>query len=217
MNTEISIYSDVVCPWCYIGKTKLENAIQIWSSDHPGDRFTIQWKPFELNPHIPTEGEDRVQHLAKKFGSVERVKAIVKRTAEVAKSAGLEFKGSEEGRQPNTLLLHALVRRARNYQKESELAGVFFRKFFSEESDLTNERTILDCLKEVGISEAEFAEVKNDQNFLKEIALEEEEGRNLGITGVPFYIFNDKYAVSGAQESELFLKVFEQLEREGSA
>ncbi|EQA45295.1 DSBA-like thioredoxin domain protein [Leptospira broomii serovar Hurstbridge str. 5399] len=216
MKTEISIYSDVVCPWCYIGKKRLENAIEQWKVTHPSDSIQVNWKPFELNPDISSDGEDRVAHMVKKFGSLERIRSMTGRVADIAKEDGLFFSNLDKGHQPNTFILHALIRKAKQYDKESQLAEIFFRNFFSDGKNLSDESVILESLREAGIPETEFSSVKEDKLLLSEIEREEIEGKNMGVTGVPFYIFNEKYAVSGAQPVELFLQVFDRLESEGA-
>ncbi|TGK07587.1 DsbA family oxidoreductase [Leptospira semungkisensis] len=217
METTVSIYSDVVCPWCYIGKKRLEQAIEAWKANHPEDKIQVSWKPFQLNPDLPDEGEDRELHMVKKFGSLDRVKMMTQRVTDIAKEDGLQFSNILQGHQPNTFLLHALIRKARNYNKEAELAEIFFSKFFSESKNLSDDSVIKEGLAQVGMPEIELENVRNDAKLLSEIANEENEGKIMGVTGVPFYIFNDKYAVSGAQGPELFLQVFERLESEAGA
>ncbi|EMJ99038.1 MULTISPECIES: DsbA family oxidoreductase [unclassified Leptospira] len=214
METSISIYSDVVCPWCYIGKKRLEKAIESWEVDHPGDKIVVEWKPFQLNPDLPEKGEDREAHMVKKFGSLDRVKMMTQRVSDIAKEDGLQFSNILQGHQPNTLLLHALIRKARTYGKESELAEVFFQKFFSEEKNLSDDLIIRESLTQVGVPASELDEVRKDPSLFSRIETEENEGKMLGVTGVPFYIFNEKYAVSGAQPVDLFLQVFERLQSE---
>ncbi|TGL63490.1 DsbA family oxidoreductase [Leptospira sarikeiensis] len=214
METTISIYSDVVCPWCYIGKKRLEKAIESWESDHPEDKIKVSWKPFQLNPDLPEDGEDRESHMVKKFGSLDRVKMMTQRVSDIAKEDGLEFANILQGHQPNTFLLHALIRKARNYNKEAELAEVFFEKFFSQGKNLSDDSVLKESLTQLGIPESELDEVRNDPALRSQIHTEENEGKMLGVSGVPFYIFNEKYAVSGAQPSDLFLQVFERLRTE---
>lgn len=210
----MTIYSDVVCPWCYIGKKRLESAIEAWKVQNPGDQIKVSWKPFELNPDLPESGENREEHMVRKFGSLDRVKMMTQRVTDIAKEDGLNFSDILGGHQPNTFLLHALIRRARNYGKEAELAEVFFRNFFSDGKNLSEDSVLEEALQEVGIPKTELETVRKDEALLSEIKTEEIEGRELGVTGVPFYVFNEKYAVSGAQPSDLFLQVFEKLKTE---
>ncbi|PJZ57050.1 DsbA family oxidoreductase [Leptospira barantonii] len=216
METKIAIYSDVVCPWCYIGKKRLEDAISLRKKSHPDDNIEIEWKPFQLNPDLAPEGEDRVLHMTRKFGSIDRVKMMVQRVADIAQAEGLPFSVEQAGHQPNTFLLHALIRKAKETGKDSALAESFFRNFFAEGKNLSDSKTILECLQEVGMSEEDLNSVKGDEVLLKTIYEEEMQGRQLGVSGVPFFVFNEKYAVSGAQESALFLQLFERLEEENA-
>ncbi|AKP24617.1 Polyketide synthase [Leptospira interrogans serovar Manilae] len=214
METKIAIYSDVVCPWCYIGKKRLEDAISIRKKSHPDDKIEIEWRAFQLNPDLAPEGEDRILHMTRKFGSMDRVKMMVQRVADIANSENLPFLLEQEGHQPNTFLLHALIRKAKEYGKDSILSEIFFRKFFAEGKNLSDTNIILESLREAGIQEDDFYSVKENTILLQEVREEEQKGRELGVSGVPFFVFNEKYAVSGAQESNLFLQVFDRLESE---
>ncbi|KAA1269869.1 DsbA family oxidoreductase [Leptospira interrogans] len=214
METKIAIYSDVVCPWCYIGKKRLEDAISIRKKSHPNDKIEIEWRAFQLNPDLAPEGEDRILHMTRKFGSMDRVKMMVQRVADIANSENLPFLLEQEGHQPNTFLLHALIRKAKEYGKDSILSEIFFRKFFAEGKNLSDTNIILESLREAGIQEDDFYSIKENTILLQEVREEEQKGRELGVSGVPFFVFNEKYAVSGAQESNLFLQVFDRLESE---
>ncbi|EMO78842.1 DsbA family oxidoreductase [Leptospira kirschneri] len=216
METKIAIYSDVVCPWCYIGKKRLEDAISIRKKSHPDDKIEIEWRAFQLNPDLAPEGEDRILHMTRKFGSMDRVKMMVQRVADIANSENLPFLSEQEGHQPNTFLLHALIRKAKEYRKDSILSEIFFRKFFAEGKNLSDTNIILESLREAGIQEDNLYSVQKDTTLLQEVREEERKGRELGVSGVPFFVFNEKYAVSGAQESNLFLQIFDRLEDENS-
>ncbi len=214
VETKIAIYSDVVCPWCYIGKKRLEDAISIRKKSHPDDKIEIEWRAFQLNPDLAPEGEDRILHMTRKFGSMDRVKMMVQRVADIANSENLPFLLEQKGHQPNTFLLHALIRKAKEYGKDSILSEIFFRKFFAEGKNLSDTNIILESLREAGIQEDDFYSIKENTILLQEVREEEQKGRELGVSGVPFFVFNEKYAVSGAQESNLFLQVFDRLESE---
>ncbi len=216
VETKIAIYSDVVCPWCYIGKKRLEDAISIRKKSHPDDKIEIEWRAFQLNPDLAPEGEDRILHMTRKFGSMDRVKMMVQRVADIANSENLPFLSEQEGHQPSTFLLHALIRKAKEYRKDSILSEIFFRKFFAEGKNLSDTNIILESLREAGIQEDNLYSVQKDTTLLQEVREEERKGRELGVSGVPFFVFNEKYVVSGAQESNLFLQIFDRLEGENS-
>lgn len=216
VETKIAIYSDIVCPWCYIGKKRLEDAISIRKKSHPDDKIEIEWRAFQLNPDLAPEGEDRILHMTRKFGSMDRVKMMVQRVADIANSENLPFLSEQEGHQPNTFLLHALIRKAKEYRKDSILSEIFFRKFFAEGKNLSDTNIILESLREAGIQEDNLYSVQKDTTLLQEVREEERKGRELGVSGVPFFVFNEKYVVSGAQESNLFLQIFDRLEGENS-
>ncbi|RHX82241.1 DsbA family oxidoreductase [Leptospira yasudae] len=216
METKIAVYSDMVCPWCYIGKKRLEDAVELRKKSHPDDTIEIEWRAFQLNPDLSPEGEDRVLHMTRKFGSMDRIKMLVQRVADIATADGLPFSVEQAGHQPNTFLLHALVRKAKEFGKDSVLSELFFKKFFADGKNLSDPNIISETLKEAGLDENLLEAVKNDDALLQEIQEVEMRGRQLGVSGVPFFVFNEKYAVSGAQETNLFLQVFDQLEKENS-
>ncbi|XDD50375.1 DsbA family oxidoreductase [Leptospira sp. WS92.C1] len=213
METKISIYFDVVCPWCYIGKKKLEDAIGIRKQSHLEDSIQVKWKTFQLDPDLPMEGEDRELYLTRKFGSMDRVNTIIKKVEKIAKGEGLPFSSEQKGRQPNTFLLHALVRKAEEIGKDSDLVEIFFRNFFAEGKNLSDSQVILDSLNQVGMGKEDLNFVKQNEGFRQEIRKEELDGRRSGVSDVPYYLFNEKYAVSGTQESSLFLQLFDHLEK----
>ncbi|MCG6166376.1 DsbA family oxidoreductase [Leptospira sanjuanensis] len=216
METKIAVYSDMVCPWCYIGKKRLEDAVELRKKSHPDDTIEIEWRAFQLNPDLSPEGEDRLLHMTRKFGSPDRVKMMVQRVADIATADGLPFSVEQAGHQPNTFLLHALVRKAKEFGKDSVLSELFFRNFFADGKNLSDPNIVSETLKEAGLDENLLESVKNDETLLQEIQEVETRGRQLGVSGVPFFVFNEKYAVSGAQETNLFLQVFDQLEKENS-
>ncbi|EMO78371.1 DSBA-like thioredoxin domain protein [Leptospira kirschneri str. 200801925] len=197
-------------------KKRLEDAISIRKKSHPDDKIEIEWRAFQLNPDLAPEGEDRILHMTRKFGSMDRVKMMVQRVADIANSENLPFLSEQEGHQPNTFLLHALIRKAKEYRKDSILSEIFFRKFFAEGKNLSDTNIILESLREAGIQEDNLYSVQKDTTLLQEVREEERKGRELGVSGVPFFVFNEKYVVSGAQESNLFLQIFDRLEGENS-
>lgn len=194
----------------------MEDAIRLWKQSHPEDDVQVEWRAFQLNPDLPPEGEDRELHMGRKFGSMDRIQPMVQRVADIAEAEGLPFTKDQKGRQPNTFLLHALIRKAEEKGKSFELAEIFFRNFFAENKDLSDADAIRESLKEAGLDPEDLERVKNDRELLDEIRETEYQGRKLGVSGVPFFVFNEKYAVSGAQESALFLQVFDQLKNENS-
>lgn len=192
----------------------MEDAIFLWKQSHPEDEIHVEWRAFQLNPDLPPEGEDRELHMSRKFGSSDRIKPMVQRVADIAEAEGLPFATEQKGRQPNTFLLHALIRKAEEKGKAFELADIFFRNFFAQHKDLTDADVIRESLKEAGLDPEVLERVKNDRELLDEIRETEFQGKRSGVSGVPFFVFNEKYAVSGAQESALFLQVFDRLKTE---
>ena len=205
---KIDVVSDVVCPWCYIGKRRLEKAIAA-----AGDRFhfDVSYHPFELNPGIPQSGVNQREYLAEKFGGADRYEAITSRTAAMAAEEGIDMDFSKQTISPNTRKAHVLIAAAHGSGKQLAVAEAFFRAYFSEGVDLSDDQQLINVAVSAGLDRI-LAEAALEQPALAEaIEVQENEARKLGISGVPFYILNNAYGVSGAQTPETFLKVFDEL------
>jgi predicted DsbA family dithiol-disulfide isomerase len=207
----IDIVSDVACPWCYIGKNRLENAI-----NKTGDEFDfeVNFKPFQLDPTIPKEGLDRKTYFANKFGSDERVEEIYHRVESAGHSVGVDFKFREIPKAINTLPLHILLKSAEKEGFQQELAKAFFEAYMVKPQDLSNPLTIVNILKTFGWEENKTLELMNNEALAYEIKNEIAHYQQLGVSGVPFFIINNKYGISGAQPSESFISAFKSLNSE---
>lgn len=204
----IDVVSDVVCPWCYIGKKRLEKAIAESSGKY---RFEIAYHPFELNPDTPAAGLNQREHLADKFGGEERYESITNHTSGVAAQEGLEMNFAKQAVLPNTRKAHALIFAAQQSGKQLTVTEAFFKAYFTDGVDLSRDENLISVAQAAGL-EKEVAETAlQSDELLDSIAAQEVEMQKLGIRGVPFYIFNNEYGVSGAQAPETFLKVFEEL------
>ena len=204
----IDVYSDVVCPWCYIGKRRLEQALMRLGEQNVA--VTPTWRAFQLNPDMPAAGMTRKDYVETKFGGPERATQIYARVAAVGNEVGIPFQFEKIERQPNTINAHRLIRLAGEQGQQDAVAEALFRAFFLEFLDIGDVATLSEIAASAGLNrEAVYAYLSSDQGA----AAAQQEGavaRQLGITGVPFFVFGGKYAVSGAQSAEVLLQAFEQ-------
>jgi predicted DsbA family dithiol-disulfide isomerase len=208
---KIAVVSDVVCPWCYIGKRRLEKAV-----DQLKDRFDfdIAYYPFELNPEAPVSGIDNKKHLTEKFGSEAAYAQLTGNVARVAASEGLQFNFEKQKISPNTRNAHRLLLLAREYGKQLELTEAFFKAYFSDGVDLSKNESLQAIAAGVGLPGEKVKIFLESDTGRTEVVAAEKELQSMGITGVPFYIINDKYGVSGAQPTSAFLSAFENIGKE---
>ena len=194
----IDVVSDVVCPWCFIGKHRLEKALAL----RPGVAVEVHWRPYFLNDWIPREGMSREQYLTTKFGSPERYKGIAQRVTAAAAEEGLTYASDKMKRQPNTLDCHRLIRWAEGIGKAAEMKQKLMDLYFTQGADLTDRDTLVKAAADVGLdADTVRAALASDQD-VAEIEQEAQSAKTAGIEGVPCFIFGGKFAVSGAQSPE---------------
>jgi len=207
----IDVVSDVVCPWCYIGKKRLETAVDQLQSEY---NFDITFRPFQLDPTIPSAGVDYKTHLASKFGSEDQLVQIFQRVETIGESVGIDFKFREIPKAINTLPLHVLLKAAEEEGFQPELTKVLFEAYMVKPKDLSDINTLVAIMQPFGWSESKTRGILNDQTRVEAIKAEIKNYQQLGISGVPFFIINNKYGVSGAQTTETFLSAFQSLKPE---
>ena len=212
----VDIVSDTVCPWCYVGKRRFEEAL----ADRPPDLDVyVGWRPFQLNPDMPAEGMDRKAYLAAKFGGGERAGQIYAAIEEAGASTGLDFDFAGMARQPNTLDSHRLIDRAgRAAESPQSRPGLqdavverLFRACFMEGRDIGDRETLVELAAEAGMDADETRAYLASNEDAERIRQEDLMARQMGIQGVPCFIINRQFAVSGAQDPAVFLKAFEQV------
>ena len=198
----ISIYSDVICPWCYVGKRRLEAALRA-----PGmpQQLAVTWRPFELNPDMPAEGRERTAYRAAKFGPAKAQQLDQQMTA-TGREVGIIFAFDKQPRTPNTRLAHRLIWQAQRQGLEAQNALVdrLFKAYFEQGLDIGSKDVLLELANAAGLdpNDADFA--LDDDSSLEAVLDLEAAGVNLGIRGVPFFLLINKYAISGAQPSEVW-------------
>ena len=198
----VTIYSDVICPWCYVGKRRFEAALTA-----PGmpRKLAISWRPFELNPDMPEGGMERSAYRAKKFGS-EKSRQLDAQMTETGRDAGITFAFDKMKRTPNTRLAHRLIWHAEREGAEAQNAVVnrLFEGYFEQGLDIGQTEVLLNVAKEAGLDPVEVRAVLDDDGSLEAVLDLEDAGLRMGIQGVPFFILVNKYAISGAQPPELW-------------
>ncbi len=208
----IAIVSDIACPWCFIGKARLETAL---AAHGLTDRVAITWLPYELNPDMPAEGMDRTAYLNAKFGPGKR-KEIETRLSEAALESGVTFNWAKVTKSVNTRMAHMLVAAASTVQRGSEMKAALLKAYWQDGRDIGEIETLVSIATEQGFDEqAARDELSNDELRETVIGLEAH-AQQVGVTGVPFFIVNGKLAVSGAQTAEVWAQVFAQLEQDAA-
>ena len=199
---KIDVVSDVVCPWCYIGKRRLEKAIEALSDAY---EFEINYLPFELMPEMPVEGRNTRQHLVQKFGGEDRYREIINHVTEVAAGEGLKFDLFNQEKSPNTRSLHRIIHFAQQEQKQLAMVEAFFKAYFEDAIDLTNRQNVLQVAESAGLLRSSVEKILDNNEGEHELNALFHRNKLMGVSGVPFYVINDKFAVSGAQPAEVFI------------
>ena len=199
----LNVVSDVVCPWCYIGKRRLENAIALTKGDV---EVVVQWRPFFLNPWIPREGVDRKTYLETKFGSVDRYKGMASNVAAAAAEEGLEYNSTRINRQPNTIDCHRLIYWAEQTGKSGAMKQRLMDLYFKDGADLTHPEVLVAAAAECGLPAEEVRRQLAGDVDVELISQEAQAAADAGITGVPTFLLAGRYALSGAYPSEQLAK-----------
>jgi predicted DsbA family dithiol-disulfide isomerase len=210
---KIGVVSDVVCPWCYIGKRRLEKAIAELS---PRFTFEVEYFPFELNPQMPSHGVDQKDYLINKFGGEERYHQLTDHVTSIAAQEGLTFDYPAQKISPNTRNAHRLIQFAKEDQKQLAFVEALFKAYFTEGIDLSKTENLVAIAVAAGLDKEKTEAFLTSDAGKTEVELTELELQQSGITGVPFYVVDNKYGISGAQPSESFIKAFEEIASAGN-
>ena len=204
---KLDIVSDPICPWCYIGKTLLDQAL----AERPNHPFSINWHPFQLNPDMPREGMDRRAYLEAKFGGQEGAVQAYLPVVEKAKEAGLEinFEGIE--RTPNTLDAHRLIHWAGIEDRQMAMAVALFKAYFEEGRDIGDRDVLADLADGLDMDAAVVRRLLDSDADEQAILERDKQFREMGITSVPTFIVNGQHAVPGAQPPDLWIKVIDEI------
>ncbi len=201
----IDVVSDIVCPWCYLGKKRLESALA--EERRP---IAVRWRPYQLDPTIPEGGLDRREYMTKKFGKSDRLQAIHDNLVRLGAEVGLAFAFDRIKRAPNTLDAHRLIRWAQSAGKQDEVVDRLFEAYFMEGRDIGDRVVLTDIARDsgldAGVVEKLLAEDADKDAVRREIA----EAQAIGVAGVPFFVFAGRLAVPGAQDVALMRRAMDQ-------
>ncbi|TCK85706.1 DsbA family oxidoreductase [Albibacterium bauzanense] len=208
---KVEIWSDVACPFCYIGKKRFEKGLANFEHNK---EIEIEWKSFQLDPTLPEEGAMKLpDYMARQKGlSQTEVKAMFQHVIQMADSEGIEMK-MEQINAANTLTMHRLIQLAKTKGLGEIAEEEFFKAYFSGK-DFTNIAILLEICETIGLNNAEAKEVIESEKFSDHVSKDIYDARTIGVRGVPHFVFNDKYTVSGAQSSETFLGALEKSYKE---
>ena len=205
----VEIYSDVVCPWCAVGKRRFETALAKF--DH-AEEVDVVWRAYELDPQAPARREgDHAEHLAKKYGmSPEQAAAANERLSAIAAAEGLDFH-FERTQSGNTFAAHRLLHYAREAGpgRQDALKERLFQAYFTEGAAIGDPETLVRLATEVGLDPQECADVLADDRYSDEVRADEREAHELGVTGVPFFVIDGKFGIPGAQEPQTLLSLLD--------
>lgn len=205
--TRLDIFSDPVCPWCYIGKAQLDRALEA----HPAHDFAIEWQPFQLNPDLPREGVDRATYLEAKFGGKARAAQVYARVEEAAQAAGLVIDFAAMKRMPNTLDALRLIHWAGLEGRQAAVVAALFAAFFQNGRDIGDAATLTELAGSVGMDPAVVARLLASDADRTEIAARDTHARARGVGAVPTYVIANQYVLSGAQPVALWGQVIAEL------
>ena len=202
----VDVVSDLVCPWCFIGKRKLEAAIASLQRATPDVDVNVRWHPFELNPQLPAEGISRAVYLAQKFGGSARAGEVYERVMRAGEAAGIPFRLDRIQTQPNTLNGHQLVAWARAHGDAGSVVERLFEAFFLEGRDIGDREELVRLATEAGLDADAVRAMLASEAMRDVVTSESREAVDAGIEGVPCFIFNGRIAVSGAQDPQTLLR-----------
>ncbi|WP_277678371.1 DsbA family oxidoreductase [Gracilibacillus dipsosauri] len=209
---EIEIWSDFSCPFCYIGKMRLEKAVERYPKKLD---ILIKYKSFQLDPEAPKTTDKSIHEiLAKKYNmTVERAKQMNQQLVDQAKGVGLHFH-MDTLQATNTFTAHRVTKFAHAEGKEEQFVNNMFQHYFTHSSNLSDPEILLQVCKELSLDLEKVKQIIESSQFEQDVLEDIEEAKNLGITGVPFFVFNQKYAISGAQPVETFMQALERITEE---
>lgn len=204
----VDIVSDVACPWCFVGKRRFEAALEKWE----GTPIEVNWHPYQLDPTMSNEGIGRDAYLINKFGSADNVSDMTDRLTSAGKELGINFDFGEKWMAYNTLHLHQLLHAAGEEGFKAELKERFLKAYFEDLTPLNDSKVLYSILSDFGWDSVKVDQIVNDETIAKSVQAEIAQYQQMGVSGVPFFILNNKYGISGAQPTEAFLEAFSQVD-----
>ncbi|UWP90285.1 DsbA family oxidoreductase [Aliiroseovarius crassostreae] len=203
----LDVFSDPICPWCYIGKTRLQRALEA-RPDHP---FLIQWHPFQLNPEMPKAGMDRRSYLEAKFGGRDGAVQAYLPVVKEAEASGLSINLDAIERTPNTLDAHRMIHWAALEEKQNAMVDRLFKAYFVEGMDIGDPEVLADLGAEIGMDRDVIARLLASDADADDISARDADARHKGVNSVPTFVIANQHVVPGAQPAELWMQVIDEL------
>ena len=207
---KLDIISDPICPWCYIGKTRLDEAL----GQHPDHPFTIEWHPFQLNPDMPEAGMDRRAYLEGKFGGIEGAVKAYAPVVEAADEAGLKIDFEGMQRTPNTIDAHRLIHWAGIEGRQTAAVSALFKAYFEDARDIGDREVLADIADSIEMDAAVIAKLLASDADIEDIRKRDTHSREMGVQSVPTFIVAGQHAVPGAQPAALWAKVIGEIKEQ---
>lgn len=207
---QIDVISDTVCPWCYIGKRRLERALSL----RPQIEFDVRWRPFQLDPSTPLEGVDRKTYIEQKFGSSDKIKPIHAALLKAGQDEGIAFAFEKITRTPNTLNAHRVIRWSHSLGVQNELVEALFKRYFIDGVDIGKTKMLATIANEVGMDPELVEELLDSDADRESVEREDTMARKIGINGVPTFLIGGKVLVNGAQDAEHLVRIIDRVAAE---
>jgi predicted DsbA family dithiol-disulfide isomerase len=201
----IDVVSDVVCPWCYLGKKRLERAL---ASEH-GAPIRVHWRPYQLDPSVPKEGLERRAYMIKKFGDTGRIEAAHERLTALGAEEGIAFAFDKISRAPNTLDAHRLIRWAFVAGAQDKMVDRLFKLYFEEGRDIGDRDLLIATAGECGMDKEVVKKLFAEGADIEDVQTEIANAQSMGVTGVPFFVFAERFGVPGAQSADVLATAIE--------
>lgn len=202
----IDVYSDAVCPWCYVGKRRLERALTEFGGD-----VRVTWRPFQLNPTMPKEGMDRTAYLEAKFGSLDAFRQLEEHVQAAGASERITFAFEKIARTPNTFAAHRLIWLGEREGCQDAVVDALFRGYFEEGADIGSIAVLVQLAAQAGLPGESVERFLRSDEGTAEVKAEESAGHQLGIRGVPYFVLDGTYAISGAQPVDIFVSALKRV------
>ncbi|MDB4860491.1 DsbA family oxidoreductase [Alphaproteobacteria bacterium] len=201
------MFSDTICPWCYIGCNQLNQALENFNNYN----FDVVWRPFQLNPDMPLEGIDRQQYLTAKFGGEDNARSVYQRIEDEGKKNKIYFQFNKIAKTPNSFFSHKLLAYAHRKKKQTEVLELLFYKYFIEGEDIGSLDVLIKLSQDANIYDEHIEKYLNSKEDNDSLLNEEKQAKNIGINSVPCFIFNKEIVVNGAQSIKNFIQIINSL------
>ncbi|MFC5403535.1 DsbA family oxidoreductase [Cohnella soli] len=206
---KIDVYSDMVCPWCRIGKKNMNDAIEAWSGES-GQAVEVSYHAYQLDPSLPTDGLPFDSVMEKKMGGKERLRPMLQRVTDAGAAVGVTFNFDNVRRMPNTVLAHRITALLPQEDEELWIEAVM-KAYFEDGRDIAKLDVLLEIAGELGLDPAEAKALLEKGEGLEDVERDQQSAQAIGISGVPFFIIDNKFALSGAYPSAQFLEAFKKI------